>query len=241
VGGEITDSQAVKKFPAFYKAQSSLMCSKELSTCPSPQSDKSCPSHSVSLKFICNIILQWLPHYEFIICIFTQKNSWQRNFSHSLFSLLFTATDTKHTQQFATMIQQLWSLYRVMLTVRGVQLLSETIWGSSCKLRITGTTRFKQHQGRIPSLCTSRKTIWCLVSALKLLWKQPEIPSATATTDNNYHNANPHSGQFRIHLDAAGSVQQWVSRMTTAKAPLLHWLCKSMNKKQEMCNIKQSL
>jgi len=32
-----------------------------------------------------------------------------------------------------------------MLTVRGVQLLSETLWGSSRKLRITGTTRFKQH------------------------------------------------------------------------------------------------
>lgn len=28
----------------------------------------------------------------------------------------------------------------------------------------------------------------------------------TATTDNNYHNANPHSGQFSINLDVAGSV-----------------------------------
>lgn len=33
----------------------------------------------------------------------------------------------------------------VMLTICGVQPLPETIWGSSCKLRITGTTRFKQH------------------------------------------------------------------------------------------------
>ena len=29
-GGELRDSQAVKKFPVFYEAQSSLLCSEEL-------------------------------------------------------------------------------------------------------------------------------------------------------------------------------------------------------------------
>jgi hypothetical protein len=52
------------------------------------ESDKSCPSYSVSLKFIRNISLIWLPHYEFILCIFTQKKFLTKKFLS--FIILFT-------------------------------------------------------------------------------------------------------------------------------------------------------
>jgi hypothetical protein len=44
--------QLLKKFPAFYGTKSSLPCSQEPSTGPSPEPDKSNPSHPVSLRSI---------------------------------------------------------------------------------------------------------------------------------------------------------------------------------------------
>jgi hypothetical protein len=93
---EANNSSDIKKFPAFYETEVSLLCSQEPATDPYPELDESNPYHAISLRSILilssHLLLGWVVSYlqGFPIIFFA-------NFSSTPFVLYVPPTSSSFT------------------------------------------------------------------------------------------------------------------------------------------------